>query len=1401
MTIKLARDLPEKPFNTTINRFDSKYWTIDYNALMVGTILQIDERGFKIPAQWRTNSDFMGVRWVSEDTFDHEYFRYATDNNYRDTVLAFRSNPAEPHKFTATIVDGDVPLTYRLVPYALNLATNRYEPLDPDYNTGRTYPIGIIRPQAEWTPIPDEEMAPYKGRRDYIYIIDFSDMRMFSRFNGPRIAAENIASISFDTVELSHGLGKDAMVQSMEQIGDRVKVTITGATPGAVLTPGDNLSVLGKFRTKTGAVAGSNGWGSGVEQDPKFVYYNQGSWPVRRWPGSESKTIQALFTSPVMQEMAPLDDTVRPTVDLQIFKSFKGADDGNDNFEYWEIRTNTGPLPVTAIEQLSFSGTQAVFRITFDTRGTRLETDLDDAIKINDGKQYEWIEYWTLTYPAYEITTQEMQFTVEEWSGFGTGQLTVWYTGDLVGGFVSCETFYSRYLQTPAPVQVVDTIKYYVDMTTTGARRTLRAKSYPQPAHSLMMTSGFDDGYNLTPARQVDMVHALGYRGFWTKYLGMSHYFNGRTAYQDKVTGEIVPIQGANLDVSVMFAGDHSASAHFTQGLQPYRGADAFQQKAGELFGVAPGQVVIVNGTTPSSAADRAAALYPEDPVYDPSAGLTGGLWWWDLEADEPGPALRNCVNMADPSAPPVAVVWACAQQDYQAIASPGDRSPRPTVSRTIEATRRVISYIRGKWGSAVPVLLQGTGWTWGTDSVAAEAGTPMYLGCSRNGWGDVVFTWLAYQEDPADVTYEIQIFDPNNPLQILRRYDVPGSNVHGGLITFDWTVELNVEPAVEVFGDQFPWAYVKWRVLRKVPDIESVYWPFSKMMEMNVPVDNAGIVKKMCIMGINSLIGGYFNDLSDPLNPGGTGNPGRKDVVAASTFRRTLAQNAGLRDVEVMPVMTVVGSSPINPMPYQPGFPEDNYWWNPDTNQPGPNLIMADEIVRELGMPPSIFTESGPGETTGINFAPIEEKPLVLERFRTSNIAMLAWMRENWGNPELQIWFQGATTSFWGDPPPAETNAEGTQLLRDVQTSMSKEGIGFKMGSYVPNSNLYTTYRNEMAEGLGWIHYTVEGYHAAAAEMGEAIALDINRAYDEPIWAQLRQPKDLVPVQAADDIRFQWTARPGYNTFYYRNLRGDNGAVISQGVITGPQLVFTAAQQIAAYGQLATYVVFEVSEYVLDTAGPTARYVGAPVADADLLPVANLLATKQLNDDVTLTWDVRSGYNSFYYRNLRADNAAVISQGVITGGSYNFDRAAQVAEYGFSVLYTHFQIAEYDPVDGTTGPFVEWNGDAQTPVSPLNPITGFAATFAGAAGFSDVNMTWNASAVPGRKYRVINKRVDTLAVISNTIVSSPAFTFTTAQQTAEYGYTVGYIAVDVMEHDDAANLDGPVYSFNGAPS
>ncbi|QDH83997.1 tail sheath and receptor binding protein [Achromobacter phage vB_AxyP_19-32_Axy11] len=1257
--LMLANPRRLRAFNSTIRRFQNDYWVVDYNAHMVATILPEGERSFRVPVQWRTNQDFLGVRWMSKDTFSHPFFTYEENQNYLGLVLAFQHNPDEPDKFTVTIETPEQAFTYRLSPYVFNPKNRRWENLDKKYGTKKSYQEDIFE-AGDFT-IPDDQITPAWGRKDYIFILDFSDLRTKQTYTGPLINPRKVKMVSFDCTESQHGLGRKAFCALVEQHdAQHVRIEVGGIHTNAYLTPGDALQVI-----------------------------------YRVW--------------------------------------------GPSGFE--------------------------------------------------------------------EII--EREFEVVSFTGFGTSNFSVIAKGQAGGTFIQADAFLGRYLQNPGPIKQLDATKYFANLTVSGSGvKVLRKRNYVQPLANMGMTAGFDDGYNLTPERQVKMTYDLGYRDWWTTYIGMSHYWKGLTAFEDKNTKALIT-DATVLEYPVLFAGQSNASIHFVAGVYPGRGQDAFQKLMTETWGINYAGVKPINGATGSTAADRMCSVNPNSEEWDPlQTSGSGGLWWWDLEADKPGPALLHCIEQVGEDIP-YAVFWSQGGQDASALKFPGDRNPAPSIARTKLATKKVFEYMRSLWGANMPIIIQEEGWGWNVPNaeepnIPVREGIATYLKARRNSWGDVELRWKSYGIDPALCRYRVEIYDPKERKEIAYSWEIPGTQVEDGYVYADFSVERNTAPMLEYMGSQQAWGFMRWRVttLYQGREIKAHPW------EDFVPLDDVGLVKKRVICGINSLIGGYFNDLSDPSDHGGTGKEGRKDLVAASTFRRTFAQKAGLRDVQVIPVMTVVGSSPINPMPYQPGFPPGLNWWDPVNKVPGPSLVLADAIVKSSDKVPDYFIESGPGESTGIAYAPEEDRPAILAQWRQSNIEMLAWMRANWGNPNLEIWFQGATTSFWGtEIPPVESNAEGSRLLRDLATDMAKEGIGFKMGSYVPGSNLYTAYYNEMDRGVGWIHYSLETYHAAAAEMGEALALDINRAYSPPDWTFLKPPTGIRPVKKANrDIVITWDSRPGIFGWYYVNRRLDTGAVISQGVLEDPTWTFTLQAQQQAYAMDTIMIDFSVAEYMpaTQTIGASATWNAEVITGSHLVMPTNVTAKKSLNGDITFAWEGRPSHQDFWIENLdAADTKKAIFAKRWTTQSIVWTIEEQRAYYNNSIGagFAVFRVSEYDPVLDVTSIGAEFNGEPEQPQNPMDPVTGLKAVFLEDPNNSNIKIMWDAPQKAGRDVKITNMSVATGNPLSTDFIGTEnALIFTREQQVAAYGFTASIVWCVAEEHLISDGTLGNPTTWNAAP-
>ena len=62
------------------------------------------------------------------------------------------------------------------------------------------------------------------------------------------------------------------------------------------------------------------------------------------------------------------------------------------------------------------------------------------------------------------------------------------------------------------------------NITVSGPNSTLPMRTEPLPAHELRMTDGYDNAYPFSPERLVDQCHALGYRGPYVLYMGISKF-------------------------------------------------------------------------------------------------------------------------------------------------------------------------------------------------------------------------------------------------------------------------------------------------------------------------------------------------------------------------------------------------------------------------------------------------------------------------------------------------------------------------------------------------------------------------------------------------------------------------------------------------------------------------------------------------------------------------------------------------------------------------------------------------------------------------------------------------------------------------------------------------------------
>ena len=118
-------------------------------------------------------------------------------------------------------------------------------------------------------------------------------------------------------------------------------------------------------------------------------------------------------------------------------------------------------------------------------------------------------------------------------SGFVAGGEPV-FAGDIDRMFISLVPAGYTGSDVPLPA-AIDASVILSDLRCDGPGSTLAIGDTVVPPHDLRIATGYDDSYNLTPARLVRGIAALGYARWLNHYIGMSHFFQLRwtgTAYE-----------------------------------------------------------------------------------------------------------------------------------------------------------------------------------------------------------------------------------------------------------------------------------------------------------------------------------------------------------------------------------------------------------------------------------------------------------------------------------------------------------------------------------------------------------------------------------------------------------------------------------------------------------------------------------------------------------------------------------------------------------------------------------------------------------------------------------------------------------------------------------------------------
>ncbi len=75
---------------STIQRFDPRYWTIDFPRPMMASCTTVGTDGLTLLLSFATKQDLAGLIWWTKDSYSHPLHAYETARDYRGTTLSFR---------------------------------------------------------------------------------------------------------------------------------------------------------------------------------------------------------------------------------------------------------------------------------------------------------------------------------------------------------------------------------------------------------------------------------------------------------------------------------------------------------------------------------------------------------------------------------------------------------------------------------------------------------------------------------------------------------------------------------------------------------------------------------------------------------------------------------------------------------------------------------------------------------------------------------------------------------------------------------------------------------------------------------------------------------------------------------------------------------------------------------------------------------------------------------------------------------------------------------------------------------------------------------------------------------------------------------------------------------------
>lgn len=396
----LCHELP--PINSTLQRFDARFFSLDFPLTAIATIVADSPDELHLKAEFRSNRDLVGLLWLTKDRYGHPVLSYEDDRDYSGCKLAFVVNPPDPYNFTVTLnYGGEAPGVYRMFPYMVSGANVVPNVGDAEVNgvgPGTSYPISTLFPGGLTVPAGH-----------HVFVLDFDDLRLGFNYEQAAVSPTGITQLFFSITPDEYGLGKNAEI----------------ANVGVMYGLADNQVRIGSV-------------------EDVYEYVITGVNPNLRF--AKGDIIQAVVSHP--------------------------------------------DQPIV--------GKKSV---------------------------------------AYTLKNATLNILVNQWSGEGTTERRIRVENEehvLKGVTWGGGKASAVRLQRDTPLGSIPVNMDFTNISVTGPGAVIGRRFYPQATHLMEMTTGYDDTYNITPWRQLDNTYNLGYRGFFTIYMGMSHYFkaNATGGYQ-----------------------------------------------------------------------------------------------------------------------------------------------------------------------------------------------------------------------------------------------------------------------------------------------------------------------------------------------------------------------------------------------------------------------------------------------------------------------------------------------------------------------------------------------------------------------------------------------------------------------------------------------------------------------------------------------------------------------------------------------------------------------------------------------------------------------------------------------------------------------------------------------------